>query len=1139
MTDENRQNASAPLQPAERIYIRPTLIIGLGGSGARIATELKARLEEQLGVGSHYDQAVRFVCFDTANENFKAYHPNNPEAVVELAAGREFIRISDVPLYDLSSSADANPAIASIMPESLHSTQIDQGAQQVRRLGRIALFYRYSLVKDALSQALRELRSRDRVNPLGVTPDAKEVHVTSNERIRVYIITSICGGTGSGTFLDMAYLVRHFSKSLGEVDVHGLLLLPEAFPEIATTGQQRIRANAYAALLDLEYYNQATSDSRALYQVDFPDDPVEVHGRPFTNCYLINDGTIGGTGKYAPLLAEILQVMMTSRAGEQLDATLDNIRGYLNVYYGGYRAFYSALGLGQIILPKAWQRQQFSVALQRVWIEDVLLADAKRGSGDDNDPDTQASGFFNTLGAKIGGSLTENLRRDALKTLVPLTTLNLNALPAERIAATIQESFFEVESDFQRSIVRRVQDRAEAAFNEARQALVEAVRANVNKGLDTSGTLRGLSWSKYWLDTLEARINDALRKEIAGLSFAQRAQQLLTRQMTLLKTRTTVPVIGAYQTRRQAGQARQRLVDFLEDEAKPESRLVNDQRTQIYARLLAVITVERENILNALRVWRDHLRAVQRSVPDSPSLAPLMQSAINAESDRARLLTAARQMVFSAANTPNTSELKILSEPRMVMVSTQKPGIGSLYDSTDPNHQRDVLGAFVAYCTRRYEETAQATGGVTAVVTAAMLRDIGKQAKPLMAYNAGLIPSTPREIKVLGARQRREADALLDKIGDSRTDQSSVETGDADRLQYFVTHHGIPAYALNGFEDYRRNYEALSAKPDDPNSRYAIFHLDNERENAPHDPGSIYFINHEDLEMRFARALAYGWLERSHITLYEQSTGKAHAQSAIYVFPDKTPTASSKVSIDYTPLSLYGYMAHLAQQQAQELFNQINTVSDELKKHQDEDSYEKRKQERKLDQHRRQLDTLRRYFILNGDKESSVDGHIAHEILIREMKGTYVEGRNQPNRTNNDVSYMIMTAPNNPPISLNLALEALYADPERLLPNLFIKAFDAAFKQADTLGTKDGLDSKLSDFLADRGILDPDKTDTQWLNTVGEASRLMEERLCSLLLVYHRANDRRMNGQRLTHYYHKEVDDVRQASQPKPEDGRQ
>ncbi len=62
-------------------------------------------------------------------------------------------------------------------------------------------------------------------------------------------VSSICGGTGAGTILDMSYLNLHTTRDIRNYMSQAILMLPSAFPEV--DDPQPLRANALATLKDL------------------------------------------------------------------------------------------------------------------------------------------------------------------------------------------------------------------------------------------------------------------------------------------------------------------------------------------------------------------------------------------------------------------------------------------------------------------------------------------------------------------------------------------------------------------------------------------------------------------------------------------------------------------------------------------------------------------------------------------------------------------------------------------------------------------------------------------------------------------------------------------------------------------------
>src|SRR5205814_3483673 len=75
-------------------------------------------------------------------------------------------------------------------------------------------------------------------------------------RPRVYVVAGLGGGTGSGTFLDLAYLARQRLARLGyeAPQVIGLLLLPPV--DRSTPAAAQATGNAFAALTELAHYGR-------------------------------------------------------------------------------------------------------------------------------------------------------------------------------------------------------------------------------------------------------------------------------------------------------------------------------------------------------------------------------------------------------------------------------------------------------------------------------------------------------------------------------------------------------------------------------------------------------------------------------------------------------------------------------------------------------------------------------------------------------------------------------------------------------------------------------------------------------------------------------------------------------------------
>ena len=71
---------------------------------------------------------------------------------------------------------------------------------------------------------------------------------------RVYVVTGLGGGTGSGMFLDLAYVVKHLLKELGcsQAEVNGVFFLPAVDRH---PGRVLALGNAFAALTELNHFS--------------------------------------------------------------------------------------------------------------------------------------------------------------------------------------------------------------------------------------------------------------------------------------------------------------------------------------------------------------------------------------------------------------------------------------------------------------------------------------------------------------------------------------------------------------------------------------------------------------------------------------------------------------------------------------------------------------------------------------------------------------------------------------------------------------------------------------------------------------------------------------------------------------------
>jgi hypothetical protein len=130
-------------------------------------------------------------------------------------------------------------------------------------------------------------------DPEAVLALEKEQGLHVGPGITIHLCGSVCGGTGSGMFLDLAFDLRRWAErhTTGDVTVVGHLVLPEAFRGKPVV-DRALQANSYIALQELDHFMNARAD--APWEVEYsPGEPESSRRAPFDSCYLLSGGQNG------------------------------------------------------------------------------------------------------------------------------------------------------------------------------------------------------------------------------------------------------------------------------------------------------------------------------------------------------------------------------------------------------------------------------------------------------------------------------------------------------------------------------------------------------------------------------------------------------------------------------------------------------------------------------------------------------------------------------------------------------------------------------------------------------------------------------------------------------------------------------
>ncbi len=226
----------------------PSLIIGLGGSGAATVAHVKEQLLDIYN--KELPKTVGLLVYDTALDplaQFKRPVKFDPQEYGHL--GGEARELAEAVVADRSGRFDhiGSWLQATDFLQTLPANvwNLNYGAGMFRQLGRLALFV------DAAAPNLSLLYSR--IN--GIISTMRHV-LPAEESLFVFVVGSLAGGTGAGLFLDVAHLLRNIAASNEvKVQLRGFFYLPEAFAAtIAASERSNARPRAFAALRELSRF---------------------------------------------------------------------------------------------------------------------------------------------------------------------------------------------------------------------------------------------------------------------------------------------------------------------------------------------------------------------------------------------------------------------------------------------------------------------------------------------------------------------------------------------------------------------------------------------------------------------------------------------------------------------------------------------------------------------------------------------------------------------------------------------------------------------------------------------------------------------------------------------------------------------
>ena len=284
------------------IDLRPTLFIGVGGTGMQVLMRVRRRILNTLWGSAGRRTRVesltefpvaQFIHFDLDNgslvESGESQAQDLQFDLLKFTDDEKLVDSLDAEKYSRDDdSLERYPHIKEwlpLTPQTIRDLNFDMksGAGQVRAVSRLYFFDKYGKVRDKIRLKLKTLKaglSHERqLSELGLRMEPG--------RFRIVVVGSVAGGTGSGSFLDMGYLARWIAETeVEKADVELMLFLPSGYTK---NNKDRVEGNGYAALMELE--SAMLGNQNYLSRWDSYDRP-QLTRTPYNEVFLLDSGNL-------------------------------------------------------------------------------------------------------------------------------------------------------------------------------------------------------------------------------------------------------------------------------------------------------------------------------------------------------------------------------------------------------------------------------------------------------------------------------------------------------------------------------------------------------------------------------------------------------------------------------------------------------------------------------------------------------------------------------------------------------------------------------------------------------------------------------------------------------------------------------
>lgn len=341
------------------------IILGIGGTGSAVVSNLYKRTE---GIGKF----IRFIIYDSDVASKPPYFPNNlfcytvSRAEDAIKFCKDCMNLDKYPNF----GADFRKYWPGMLTNSTDRTSglgnfSLQGLGQSRPKGFLGFLRHIRETENVIQKVYQEYVQ---------ICTSQDVNIVSGEA-RIFIVASVAGGTGAGTFLDLAFYLKDYFKINNAIcNVRGFFLLGVPAMKLRSKSLGDIssnwaKGNTYASIRELKWWEKSNRRFKKMY---LENKEIDTEDKPYDSVFLFDlynevGQTLSSFQEYENLIADVIYDLLI----RQISRT--NISSYQDNFLQRGQFSLGSFGRSVLLYPKNDIVRLMGLWLLRHYIENIMI----------------------------------------------------------------------------------------------------------------------------------------------------------------------------------------------------------------------------------------------------------------------------------------------------------------------------------------------------------------------------------------------------------------------------------------------------------------------------------------------------------------------------------------------------------------------------------------------------------------------------------------------------------------------------------------------------------------------------------------------------------------------------------------------